>query len=138
MLALQKAEASIEFMVFLGILLLFFVFFLGIVGMNNNDISESTVYTSASNILNTVVNEINTASRIEGYHREFSIPDSLPNGEKYNITVYNNTELRMVKIEWNKGKSITENIDTANVTGNASAGNNKIENLNGEVYINAG
>jgi hypothetical protein len=132
----QKAEVSTEFIVFFGILFLFFAFFVGVIGMNNNDINESTVYTGAKNILNTVVNEINTASRIDGYHREFFIPESLPNGETYNITY--NTSLRMVKIEWDQGKNIIENIETENLIGNVSTGYNRIENLNGGVNISAG
>lgn len=131
----QKAEVSTEFIVFFGILLLFFVFFVGIIGMKNNDINESTVYASANNILDTVVNEINTASRIDGYHREFFIPESLPNGETYNITY--NTNLRMVKIEWDQGRNIIGNIETENVVGNVSAGYNRIKNVNGEVNISA-
>jgi hypothetical protein len=136
MLVSQKAEVSTEFIVFFGILFLFFAFFVGVIGMNNNDINESTVYTGAKNILNTVVNEINTASRIDGYHREFFIPESLPNGETYNITY--NTSLRMVKIEWDQGKNIIENIETENLIGNVSTGYNRIENLNGGVNISAG
>jgi hypothetical protein len=136
MLVSQKAEVSIEFITFFGILLLFFAFFVGIIGMNNNDINESTVYKSAENILNTVANEINTASRIEGYHREFFIPENLPDGETYNITY--STSFRMVKIEWDDGRNIIENIETENLIGNASAGYNRIENLNGEVNISAG
>jgi hypothetical protein len=135
MSTLRKAESSIEFMSFMGILLVFFVFFVGIIGMSNSDIGESTVYTSANNILNTVVNEINTASRIDGYHREFFIPESLSDGEAYNITC--NTNLRMVKIEWDQGRNIIENIETENVNGNVSAGYNRIENVNGEVNISA-
>jgi hypothetical protein len=122
-------------MVFLGMLLLFFIFFIGIVGINTNDIQESTVYASANNILNTVTNEINTASRIEGYNREFSIPESLSDGETYNITV--TTNLRIIKIEWNQGKNIIENLFTNNITGNVSTGYNRIKNTDGEVIINA-
>ena len=136
MLASQKAEVSTEFIIFFGVLLLFFAFFVGVIGMNNNDINESTMYASAKNILNTVVNEINTASRINGYHREFFIPESLPNGETYNITY--NTNLRMVKIEWSQGRNIIGNIETENLIGNVSAGYNRIENLNGGVNISAG
>jgi len=132
---LRKSEASLEFMVFLGIILLFFVFFLIIIGLNNNDIRESTIFANADNILNTVTNEINTASRIQGYHREFFIPEKLVNGEAYTIT-YNN-ELRIVKIEWSGGRNVMGNIITNRVNGIINAGYNKIKNLDGEVSINA-
>jgi len=131
----QKAEVSTEFIAFFAILLLFFVFFIGIIGINNRDISESTIYTNAGKILDTVTNEINTASRIEGYYRDFSIPEKLSDGENYSIVYY--TDLRIIKIEWGQGKNIIENMDTNNVTGSIIAGDNKIKNEYGEVKINA-
>jgi len=131
---LQKAEVSTEFIACIGILLLFFVFFVGIIGIKNQDINESIVFKNAQNILNIVTSEINTASRIEGYHREFSIPDKLLNGETYNVTY--NKNLRMVKIEWSNGKNLISNIITGNITGNITVGNNRIENVGGEVKIN--
>jgi hypothetical protein len=134
MSTLQKAEVSTEFMVFIGILLVFFVFFTGIIGVNNIDIDESTVFANARNILDIVTNEINTASRIEGYYREFYIPEKLVSGDEYNITIY--TSLRMVKIEWNGMKNIMNNIQTENIQGNVTPGINKIQRENGIVKIN--
>jgi len=130
----HKAEVSTEFMVFIGILLVFFVFFVGVVGVNNRDINESTVFTSAGNILDTVTGEINTASRIEGYYREFYIPEKLADGEDYNITIYN--DLRMIKIEWDQGKNLMSNIQTNNTQGNITGGTNTIRRENGMVKIN--
>jgi hypothetical protein len=138
----RKAEASIEFMVFFGIILLFFVFFLGIVGVDNNDISESSVYANAESILNTVVNEINTASRVQGYYRVFSIPDKLSSGELYAVNY--STAFRTVIVEWDKNattgirKSVVGNMITNNVTGSVHAGSNRIENNDGRVSINEG
>jgi hypothetical protein len=134
MLTLRKAEVSTEFMVFIGILLVFFVFFVGIIGANNNDINDSTVFKNAENILNTVTNEINTASRIEGYYRNFFIPEKLIDGENYSITVYE--DLRIVKIEWDNGKNVMNNIQTENVEGNVTPGNNNITRTDGVVKIN--
>lgn len=134
MLRLQKAEVSTEFMIFIGILLVFFVLFAGIVGINTSDIDETTVFTNAKNILENVANEINTASRIEGYYREFYIPEKLSNGESYSITIY--PELRLVKLEWNEGKNVMSNIITRNVQGQVNPGTNKIKRENGLVKIN--
>jgi len=133
MLKLQKAEASAEFMVFIGILLLFFVFFVGITGVSNKDIDESTVFTNAKNILDTVTNEINTAARIEGYYREFYIPEKLSNGESYSVTIY--PSLRLVKIEWSEGKNLISNLITQDVQGEIKPGKNKIKNDGGMVII---
>jgi hypothetical protein len=134
MLTLRKAEISIEFIIFIGILLIFSVFFIGIIGANVNDINESTIFASATNILDTVTSEINSASRIGGYYREFQIPEKLADGEDYNITIYN--DLRMIKIEWDQGKNLMSNIQTNSIQGNISAGTNTIKNENGVVKIN--
>lgn len=134
MSTLQKAEISTEFMVFIGILLVFFVFFIGIVGVNNKDINDSTVFISARNILDIVTEEINTASRIEGYYREFYISEKLVDGESYSITII--TNLRLVKIEWDEGKNLLSNIQTENVQGTVNPGTNKIRRVNGIVKIN--
>ena len=132
---LMKAEVSTEFMVFFGILLVFFVFFVGIMGINNSDINESTVFANAGNILNMVTNEINTAARMQGYYRKFFIPEKLTDGETYNISY--DTDLRMIKIEWDNGKSIISNIITDSLNGNITPGNNMIKNINGVVNISA-
>jgi hypothetical protein len=134
MLTLRKSEASIEFIVLIGILILFFVFFVGITGVNNRDIRESTVFTNARSILDIVINEINTASRIEGYYREFHIPEKLSNGETYTLTIY--TDLRMVKIEWSDNKNLISNIVTENIIGSVNPGTNIIKNEKGIVKIN--
>lgn len=134
MSTLQKAEVSTEFMVFIGILLVFFVFFVGIVGISNKDINESTVFTNARNILNTVTGEINSASRIEGYYREFYIPEKLIDEEVYSITIYK--DLRMIKIEWDDGKNIMSNIESGNISvTSVNPGTNTIRNQEGVITI---
>ena len=134
MLTSLKAEVSTEFMVFIGILLVFFVFFVGIIGVKNMDIDESTVFTNAQGILDIVANEINTAARIEGYYREFYIPEKLVSGDIYNITIYK--DLRLVKIEWDYGKNVMSNIQTENVSvTNVNPGTIKIRNEGGMVII---
>jgi hypothetical protein len=124
-----------EFVVFVGILLVFFVFILGITGVSNRDMGQSTTFTSASNILNTVTNEINTASRIDGYYREFYIPMYLSSGENYSIKIIK--DVRLVQIDWD-GKNAVSSIYTWNVTGNVTSGTNKIKNDGGIVRINEG
>ena len=134
MLMSQKAEVSMEFMVFVGILLIFFVFFVGIIGVNNKDIDESTVFKNAKNILEVVTNEINAAARIEGYYREFYIPEKLVNGEDYNITIY--PSLRLIKLEWDNGKNLMSNLQTEDVSiTTITPGLHKIKNQGGMIII---
>lgn len=133
MLTSRKSEASIEFMMIIGMLSLFFVAFLGITSESNRDISESTVFAITGNVLGTVVNEINTAASIEGYYREFYIPDTV-SGITYNVTIF--PTLRLVKVELADGRNSISNIITGNVAGNVNPGTNFIENSNGTVRIN--
>jgi hypothetical protein len=132
MLTLRKAEISIEFVIFIGILLIFFIFFFGIIGFKTADINESSVFTNAQNIANKVANEINIASGMEGYYREFSIPEKLVSGDEYLVNI--NTDYRIVHLTWN-GKSAISNLMTDQISGNVTPGTNRIKNEGGVVII---
>jgi hypothetical protein len=133
MLTLRKAEISIEFIVFIGILLVFSVFFIGIIGANTRDINESTLFTDAQKISDNIANEINTATRMIGYYREFYLPEKLVNGQNYSVEI--NTNFRLVIVKWNN-KNVMSNIETEKVTGNVEPGkNNRIKNEGGLIII---
>ena len=133
MLTLRKAEISIEFIIFIGILLIFSVFFIGIIGANTNDINESTVFANAQQISDSIANEINLATRIKGYYREFYLPEKLINGDEYSITI--NTNVRLVIVAWSE-KNVISNLVTDQISGSATAGkNNRIRNEGGLIII---
>lgn len=133
MLMLRKAEISIEFIIFIGILLIFSVFFIGIIGANTTDINESTVFANAQQISDSIANEINLATRIKGYYREFYLPEKLINGDEYSITI--NTNVRLVIVAWSE-KNVMSNLVTDQISGSAIPGkNNRIRNEGGLIII---
>ena len=132
MLTLRKAEISAEFVIFVGILLTFFVFFFAIIGAKTKDINESTVFTNAQDIANKISDEINIAARFEGYYREFYIPQNLVNGDNYSVVFHK--ELRLIEIKWDT-KNVMSNLVTENIVGDINLGNNKIRNEDGVIII---
>ena len=132
MLTSQKGEVSIEFMVFIGIVLLIFVLIVGMIGLRIKNINESMVYSDAQRICNIITSEINTATRIEGYYREFELPERLVNNKEYVVLI--NTDFRFVEVKWDN-YNVISNIVTENVSGSANPGKNKIRNDNGVIII---
>ena len=132
MLTSRKAEVSIEFLVFVGIILVFFVFFFGIIGGKTKEINEISLYSNAQSIADKVADEINIASRFEGYYREFKIPEKLLNGDNYTIIFHDN--IRMIEVAW-EDSSLMSTVVTENVSGNISPGINKIRNQNGVIIV---
>ena len=132
MLTSRKAEISIEFVVFIGILLVFFIFFFGIIGFKTADINESSLYTNAQNIANEIANEINIASGMEGYYREFSIPERLVSGDNYSVNI--NNDYRIVQLAWD-GRGVVSNLMTDQISGNITPGTNRIKNEGGLIII---
>lgn len=132
MLTLRKGETSIEFLVFVGIILVFFVFFFGIIGSKTKEINESTLFYEAQSVADKIADEINIAARFEGYYREFSVPDSLVN--RYNYSVVFHKDLRLVEVKWNSNSAMSSLV-TKNISGNISMGLNRIRNENGVIII---
>lgn len=132
MLTSRKAEVSMEFLVFVGIILVFFVFFFGIIGGKTREINEATLFNDAQNIVDEIADEINIAARFEGYYREFSVPETLINGYNYSIVFHK--DLRLLELKWNSS-SVMSPLVTENITGNISYGYNKIRNEDGVIVI---
>ena len=121
-----------EFLVFVGIILVFFVFFFGIIGGKTREINEATLFNDAQNIVDEIADEINIAARFEGYYREFSVPETLINGYNYSIVFHK--DLRLLELKWNSS-SVMSPLVTENITGNISYGYNKIRNEDGVIVI---
>ena len=132
MLTLRKSEVSTEFISLVGFILIIFIAVLVVVGLRYNDVSESIVFSEAQKVANLIANEINFAASMEGYYREFSIPQKLVNNIEYNVSI--NTNLRFVEVKWN-GKNAISNIITENVNGVVKPGVNKIKIKNDEGLV---
>jgi hypothetical protein len=129
---LQKGEVSMEFIVLVGIMLVIFASMIIAIGLKNNDITESMIYSDAQNIANTVASEINTASRIEGYYSEFEIPQKIAGIENYSVEI--DTNNRFVQVKWGENNQMS-NIVTENVSGTINPGVNRIRNEGGMIII---
>ena len=132
MLTSQKAEVSIEFLVFVGIILVFFVFFFGIIGVKTKEINEATLFDDMQKIADRTADEINIAARFEGYYREFYLPKTLVNGEDYSVIIHN--DLRLVEVKWGNYNAMSLLV-TRNITGNISPEYNMIRNDGGVIVI---
>jgi hypothetical protein len=128
----RRGEVSIEFISLVGLMLSIFVFMVVVIGLKNNDITESMVYSDAQKIADAIASEINTASRIEGYYRDFKIPEKIAGIENY--TVNYSTELRFVQVKWGINNQMS-NIVTSNVSGTIKPGANRIRNEGGMIII---
>ncbi len=128
----RRGEVSIEFISLIGLMLSIFVFMVVVIGLKNNDITESMVYSDAQKIADVIASEINTASRIEGYYRDFEIPEKIAGIENY--TVNYSTELRFVQVKWGVNNQMS-NIVTSNVSGTINPGTNRIRNEGGMIII---
>jgi len=129
MLTSQKGEVAVELLVFVGIMLMILVFFIALIGTRIIETNESRLLTKARNIVDTISNEINIASRIEGYYREFYLPERI-DGDTYSIIIHE--ELRTVEILWD-GKNMLSSFATGNITGSVKAGKNTIKNEGGVI-----
>ncbi|MFH1473955.1 MAG: hypothetical protein ABIE55_03610 [Candidatus Aenigmatarchaeota archaeon] len=128
----RKAEISMEFIIFMGILLAFFVFYFGIIGVKTRDVNESRVFANAQDIVNQIAYEINTAARMEGYYREFTISQKLVDRNGYSVEI--DKDARIVVIRWD-GSNVISNIITDQISGNVSPGTNRIKNQGGLIII---
>ena len=132
MLILRKSEVSTEFISLVGFILIVFVSVLIIVGIRYNDVSESIVFSEAQSMANLIANEINFAASMEGYYREFELPQRLVNNIEYNVSI--NTDFRFVEVKWND-KNAVSNIITENVQGTVNPGLVKIKIKNDEGLV---
>lgn len=128
----RKAEVSIEFLVFIGIIFAFFVFFFGIIGVKTKEINEASLFDDAQKIADRIADEINIAARFEGYYREFYLPRTLINGENYSIIFHK--EIRIVEVKWGDNSAMSSLV-TRNISGELGVDYNMIRNENGVIII---
>jgi len=82
----KRGQAAIEFLVFVGVAMLLLVVYVGISNHYLNLLYNKEKAASADDFLQTIVNEFNTAGRIEnGYSRAIQLPAKIG---KYNYFLY--------------------------------------------------
>lgn len=127
---IKKSQSAIEFIIIFGVILIFFVLFMGIIKGNQNDKIKENKEIVFQNIVLDVRDEINIAAGAsEGYYREFDVPDNVY-GEDYEINITEDYDLYL------QSESYYVAFKTAEVNGTVKKGINKIKKENGTVYLN--
>lgn len=124
-----KAQAAMEFMILVGVLLFIFVIMLGVVSSKTTYIAKKRETMTGEDIVTKVQKEINLAARVlDGYSREFTLPEKIGNKD-YNISMAGNEVILSLE-----GQDFWRVIPS--VVGNITKGNNKINKTNGVIYLN--
>ncbi len=127
----KKSQTSIEFVIMLGFVLLFFSVFLLIVQGNTRSNLEQKNNLIARGIVEDVQDEVNLAlDASDGYYREFEVPDKIGSVD-FDINIID----EMVYLNTTDG-SIAMALPIVNVTGNVQNGTNVIQKVDGEILLN--
>ena len=126
----RYSQSSMEFLVFSG---LAFLVVIVIVTFSVNEVKElrdKKEFFLIRDLGLKLQKEVSIAASVEdGYERNFNIPAKLEGVFGYSITMTNAT------ITINSSKTFFS-ARIINVIGNFTNGNNKIEKINGKIYIN--
>lgn len=127
----KKAQVGIELVIIIGALLMFMLFFLGIIGNNtlekNRQKQDILTEQTAMNVRDEIALAFKSSN---GYWRVFEVPQKIGNKE-YNITLVDGF---VYVISNDQKNSIALPIE--NVTGNIVKGQNTIKKINGTIYLN--
>ena len=127
----MKGQSSIEFLFFVTISILIFIFF-----MWNNQSLRNQFFgikrnSEAKKLCDRIAFEINTAVRAgNGYKRKFYVDKSFYGVSDFTISVINYA----VYLDWKEG-SVSSSIIIKNITGEIKKGFNLIENINGTIHV---
>lgn len=125
-----RAQSAIEFFTVAGMAFIAAIFFIGISANEVREIKDQKEFLLIKDLGMKLQKEVVIASQVEdGYKRTFKLPDKLEAVVDYFIVMSNET------ITINSSKSVFF-VHIIGVTGNFTKGNNKIEKINGEIYIN--
>jgi len=124
------SQVGIEFITLMGIALIVVIFIAAISAKEIKDFQNQKEFILIKDLGLKLQKEISIASTVEdGYSRQFNLPDKLDFTLEYFIITSN------VSISINSSKSV---FTTAilNVTGEFIKGDNTIEKIGGQIYIN--
>ncbi|MCX6815977.1 MAG: hypothetical protein NT120_03950 [Candidatus Aenigmarchaeota archaeon] len=127
----MKAQISLEFITFVGILL-FITALASFIAFNNiSDMYQNSIDRDARSVAKLVATEINIATEAgTGYSHKFSLPHLLYGEKNYSL----NTTNQDLYIFW-PSKSYFLPILAYNVTGQPQHGLNTIKNINGAIIF---
>jgi len=128
---LNKSQGAAEFLVLVGVVMLFFVIFTIAINDNLSEKIREKQNRLVKEVGKILQDEINFASKsTNGYHRSFNLPVDL-NGREYNISI---AEKLVYLITEDNRDAIALTIP--NVTGQPIKGNNLIKKEGGNIFLN--
>lgn len=124
-----KGQSAIEFMALAAVVLFIFIVMLSVISTDLSYINKKKEIIIGEDIVTKVQREVNLAARVvDGYSREFKLPEKLDHKD-YNIFIVGNEViLRTEKQDF--WRVIPP------VTGNITNGKNTINKTNGIIYLN--
>ena len=130
-MASSRAQSAIEFVMLVGVVLLFFaVFFLAIQESTADKVREKQDLIVRDTAM-AIQDEINLAlESSNGYSREFIVPEKI-GSQDYKASLVNG----MIYIRTNDNKSAIA-LPVPGITGSIVKGKNTIKKLNDSIYIN--
>ncbi len=127
----KELQTSLEFVIMVGFVLLFFSVFLFIIQSNMSDKIQQRTGLELKVIASDAQSEINLALEAsDGYSREFEIPEKVGNMD-YDINVVE----EMVYVNTTDSRNALA-LPVPNVTGNLQKGKNTIRKEEGEIILN--
>lgn len=123
------AQSSIEFLVLIGFVMVFFILAIAIIRSNTMNTSRERETILSEDIVTTIHKEILLATRVQdGYERTFWIPEKI-GAKEYLLSIQNNqVVLRLDQSDYWR--------TVPSVTGNITKGLNFIRKAEGIVYVN--
>ncbi len=126
----MKGQTSMEFIIFVGVMLMLFSLASYVAVTSLNDITTESEITGARNVASTLASEINLAKEVgTGYKHTFSLPAYLYSSTNYSINL---SDSRFVRVEWKNRFYLLPTI-AENVTGTAKSDGNVIKNIDGVI-----
>ena len=125
-----KSQSSMEFFTLIGMSFLGAIFFVMVAVNEANEFRIQKEFFLIKDMSLKLQKEIGLAAYAEdGYERSFILPNELDNVVDYLMRIRNNT------LTINSSKSVFS-VAIINSTGDFTKGTNKIEKINGRIYIN--
>lgn len=128
---IKKSQSSIEFIILVGFVLLFFIIFFLVIQINIGDKIKERKNLAVKEIAFAIQDEINLASKsTDGYQRRFKIANKIGEEDYYAKIIDG-----IIYVKTSDGKNAIA-LPVSNVTGDILKGDNLIRKENGGIYLN--
>lgn len=127
----HKAQSSMEFFILTGLAFLAVIIFVAASANEAREFRDQKEFFLIKDLALKLQKEVALAASVEeGYERSFDLPEKLEGIVDYGMITKNNT------ITVNSSKTVFHAAIPSTLGRNFTKGANKIEKINGEIYIN--